>query len=264
MLSILDALGIAIENISLKENRKKTLAFWPINFIDKDDMAEAGFYYDGLGSPDAVRCFSCEIALNNWEEGDEPFTEHKKWSADCEYLNENFKLPKYRQFQSTSSRMSTFEDWPISLPVKPKNLSEAGFFYTRMGDKCVCYQCGVALKNWEVNDEAWEEHIKWSSDCKHVELMKGVEFIKCTKAKLESRSSGKENEKEISDLSQSFDLSISGNNNDDRYTCGICFDGQREIALIPCGHTFCPNCSLNLNKCAVCRKDIKGRLRLYY
>lgn len=256
MTSILEILEITEEDLSLKENRKKTLEYWPIDFIDKESIAESGFYFDGLGSYDSVRCFSCQISLNNWEEGDVPFTEHKKWSEDCEYLVEHFNIPKHPRYQLTGNRLLSFEDWPISIPVKPEDLSDAGFYYSGVGDKCICYHCAIVLKNWEVDDDAWEEHIRWRPNCKHIELMKGIEFINLVQTKLENKNSIKVKEEE--------EILENCNNTDDRYTCGICFDNQREIALIPCGHTFCAKCSMNITKCATCRKDIVSKLRLYF
>jgi len=45
--------------------------------------------------------------------------------------------------------------------------------------------------------------------------------------------------------------------------CTICLDTKVSIALIPCGHTFCQQCVLRLDKCAICRKSIQSQLRIY-
>ena len=37
--------------------------------------------------------------------------------------------PKHQRFASFESRMETFREWPQAMPLRPKELSEAGFFY---------------------------------------------------------------------------------------------------------------------------------------
>lgn len=36
-----------------------------------------------LGSEDKCQCFLCGGILEEWEEGDKPTVEHKKWFATC-------------------------------------------------------------------------------------------------------------------------------------------------------------------------------------
>ena len=47
-------------------------------------MAEAGFYYIGLS--DKVKCFYCDIPLNEWCEDDDPWVEHAGFSHTCGFL----------------------------------------------------------------------------------------------------------------------------------------------------------------------------------
>ncbi|XP_077973069.1 baculoviral IAP repeat-containing protein 7-B-like [Styela clava] len=47
-------------------------------------IANAGFFY--LGQGDRTKCFYCNGGLQNWDEGDEPWTEHAKWFPGCEYV----------------------------------------------------------------------------------------------------------------------------------------------------------------------------------
>lgn len=52
-----------------------------------------------------------------------------------------------------------------------------------------------------------------------------------------------------------------------KYQCGICYDNEKCIVLIPCGHTYCWDCtnkSLKVkNKCPVCRKKITDVNKLF-
>lgn len=50
-------------------------------------MIEAGFFY--TGKSDEVYCFYCGLSLHQWEEGDNPKTEHLKWSKYCGYISDS-------------------------------------------------------------------------------------------------------------------------------------------------------------------------------
>ena len=43
-------------------------------------------YYSIAGNQDFVRCFHCGIGLRNWEEDDDPYVEHGRWSPNCQYI----------------------------------------------------------------------------------------------------------------------------------------------------------------------------------
>jgi hypothetical protein len=60
---------------------------------------------------------------------------------------------------------------------------------------------------------------------------------------------------------------------EDKNLCSVCMDRERDIALIPCGHTIlCEPCSSRLKnyfwilkpQCPICRQTIKSRLKLYF
>ncbi|WAR15349.1 DIAP2-like protein, partial [Mya arenaria] len=47
-------------------------------------LAEAGFYYAGIG--DCTRCFWCGIGLRHWSREDDPWTEHARFSLECDHV----------------------------------------------------------------------------------------------------------------------------------------------------------------------------------
>ncbi|KAE8574424.1 hypothetical protein XENTR_v10003421 [Xenopus tropicalis] len=51
---------------------------------DPQQLAGAGFFY--TGHRDHVKCFHCDGGLRNWEQGDDPWTEHAKWFPMCDFL----------------------------------------------------------------------------------------------------------------------------------------------------------------------------------
>ena len=50
---------------------------------------------------------------------------------------------------------------------------------------------------------------------------------------------------------------------DNPFECPICYENEKSIALIGCGHTFCNRCKDNLSYCPVCRNRVTGYIRIY-
>ncbi|KAG7177450.1 death-associated inhibitor of apoptosis 2-like 3, partial [Homarus americanus] len=67
---------------------ERRLKDWPLEIQQQRlticDLAKADFYY--FGFLDMVRCFSCGVGLHNWEENEEPWNVHARWSSSCEFL----------------------------------------------------------------------------------------------------------------------------------------------------------------------------------
>jgi len=61
-----------------------TLVQWPNEFISKEDLAKAGFFY--LLNRDCVQCAFCEGRINNWRKDDDAFKEHFKNFPRCDFL----------------------------------------------------------------------------------------------------------------------------------------------------------------------------------
>ncbi|CAI9616074.1 unnamed protein product [Staurois parvus] len=75
------------------------------------------------------------------------------------------KYPKYLNMSSEDARLKTFKNWPSYVRVTPKDLANAGLFYTGSNDQVKCFCCGGKLMNWEPGDIAWNEHRRHFPDC---------------------------------------------------------------------------------------------------
>lgn len=80
-------------------------------------------------------------------------------------------------FITLDARLKTFQTWPRGLSQKPRDLAEAGLYYTGVSDELKCFHCDGGLKGWEPNDNPWIEHAKWFPHCRHILLLKGRDFI---------------------------------------------------------------------------------------
>jgi len=79
------------------------------------------------------------------------------------------------------------------------------------------------------------------------------EFQKISATAKEVRS--KRNHSEIGDSGDHFITTC----------CAICMDRKKDIALIPCGHTFCQQCvnRADMKICSICRQPVSSTLRLH-
>ncbi|KAH8234869.1 hypothetical protein KR032_004627, partial [Drosophila birchii] len=263
-----------MNDLNREEARLKTFTNWPLEWLDKHQLAQTGMFYTNVN--DKVKCHFCGVEIGCWEQEDQPVPEHQRWSPNCPLLRRrttnNVPLsgedldrvlppisydicgandtssavelrenayaegripmsqiiqsigvnpmvpsmpstlradatitsvasaatqangdvqpetcrapaasgnyfPEYPEFAVESARLRTYEAWPRNLKQKPHQLAEAGFFYTGVGDRVRCFSCGGGLKDWDDNDEPWEEHARWLSQCRFVKLMKGQVYI---------------------------------------------------------------------------------------
>ncbi|XP_046571620.1 uncharacterized protein LOC124279784 [Haliotis rubra] len=90
-------------------------------------LAAAGFYYTGF--LDKVRCFCCGVRLREWDEEDDPWREHARYSPNCRFLTE--RCPTDTTPQVTGSGSS--EIHPQRAAMKRKNESQDN----RQWNRCI-------------------------------------------------------------------------------------------------------------------------------
>ncbi|XP_062985756.1 baculoviral IAP repeat-containing protein 1 isoform X2 [Elgaria multicarinata webbii] len=70
--------------------RMDSFKTWPqAAHADPTILAKLGFFY--TGKKDIVRCFSCGGSITDWEEGDDPWTEHAKFFPHCKQSDPDWK-----------------------------------------------------------------------------------------------------------------------------------------------------------------------------
>ncbi|NXT84270.1 XIAP ligase, partial [Zapornia atra] len=79
-------------------------------------------------------------------------------------MSENL-YPKTPAMCSEETRLNSFHNWPLSDQLTPKELANAGFYYTGIDDEVACFCCGGKLKKWEPSDRAWSEHRRHFPKC---------------------------------------------------------------------------------------------------
>ena len=72
-----------MKGMKMEECRLMTYTGWPNCAVDPINLARAGFFY--LGPPDIVMCAFCMATRHNWNPGDNPVTEHAKFTH-CKFV----------------------------------------------------------------------------------------------------------------------------------------------------------------------------------
>jgi len=72
--------------------------------------------------------------------------------------------PPPLNMKSEADRRRTYEKWQVSFMDK-NHLSAAGFYFTNRNDVVRCAFCGVEVGRWEVGDDAFRDHQRWSPSC---------------------------------------------------------------------------------------------------
>lgn len=193
--------------------------------------------------------------------------------------------PDYPEYAIETARIRSFDDWPKTLKQKPKQLSDAGFFYTQKGDRVICFSCGGGLRDWDENDDPWEQHALWFSKCEYLQLIKGQDYIDRVKTDQvkndEERSASGASSQESGASSTAPAPSASAaaqvaellaekddpqeNKLCDSRLCKICYSSEYNTAFFPCGHVVaCTKCASSVTKCPLCRKPFEKVMRVFF
>lgn len=172
-------------------------------------------------------------------------------------------LDQHPEFKIESHRFDSFLDWPKTMKQKPKDLAEAGFYYTGKGDRVICFSCGGGLKHWDESDDPWEQHAMWYGKCNYLNLVKGPDYIE----KVLSKKNQNESKDEVNDQNNVAFTDENTNSSDttsNNKLCKICFSRDYDTAFLPCGHIIaCAKCASSVSKCPYCRQPFASVMRVY-
>ncbi|XP_053389566.1 E3 ubiquitin-protein ligase XIAP-like [Mercenaria mercenaria] len=93
-------------------------------------------------------------------------------------FDETVNNPKHPDQSSLDARIRSYQDWQEYRTKTPKELAEAGFFFTGSADFVRCFCCGVglSLRNWAADDPV-EEHERWFPPCEYIRAVKEKRYV---------------------------------------------------------------------------------------
>lgn len=208
----------------------------------------------------------------------------------------HIRHPDYPMYAIEVNRFRTFDDWPKTIKQRPRELSDAGFFYTGKSDRVLCHSCGGGLRDWDVNDDPWEQHALWFNKCEYLKLLKGEDYIREVQEKFKPSSDANgeampqnddessnvirdddtENNMQVKNIFTSSSISTPSTSlgfngeqpAEERFNesklCKICYTNEYNTAFYPCGHVVaCAKCASSVTTCPVCRKPFDNLIRIY-
>lgn len=193
-------------------------------------------------------------------------------------VSSSMKPPEHPEYAIEAVRLRSYEDWPKMMKQNPQQLTDAGFFYTSKGDRVKCFSCGVGLRDWDENDEPWEQHALWHSTCEYLKLVKGPAFIasvlEAAKKRKQEASEAKAVASEGSAVEKKTSVETApeppkrehegGSDKKCDLLCKICYSNEYDTAFLPCGHvTACTKCAYTVTKCPMCREPFERVVRVY-
>lgn len=76
------------------------------------------------------------------------------------------KLPKFSQLATRKATFDVF--WPQQLPISSAELIIQGFFYTRIADRVICFNCEGGLYNLDKDDDIFIIHYRNFPNCENI------------------------------------------------------------------------------------------------
>lgn len=200
---------------------------------------------------------------------------------------QTFQRLEFPEYAVERIRLRSFEDWPTVMKQKPEELADAGFFYTQISDRVICFSCGGGLRMWDDNDDPWEQHAIWYKKCNYLQLVKGPEFIAAvekrfgiiqkrknnnkksnstaTSTQENGHSSCSDDNKDNNSLPQNTNDQNNDTKLDDTRSCRICYVDEYNTVFLPCGHILaCAKCAATQTECPLCRKRFESINRIYF
>lgn len=160
--------------------------------------------------------------------------------------------PRHPNFKQHLLRYESYKYWSLANKHRPVTLAQAGFYYSQISDRIICFSCSGGIRNMTENDDIWILHARFYGDCDHLKYWKDRNFI--TKAILKNSVKLPEEAREFElkkfdpDILQIPTLFLPeiierevNNRLMDQLQCPICMNNLCNAFYLNCGHQGCIN-----------------------
>ncbi|XP_060069231.1 death-associated inhibitor of apoptosis 2-like [Ylistrum balloti] len=273
---------------AIRVTRHKTFKNWPeTHFLKPHDLVDAGFFFPE--KDDTVVCYYCGLALNAWEHGDRPWTEHARWSPNCthilnmlgpDFIKETLKCKEDQsKLQSVDDKYRIRRHHKTDLQTDSESgataRKEPEFYEDMMQRPSVQSILEMNIDQVKVRDAIRILiHRKKSDEFTAVQLMEVVFDMD------DGNLSKDDNDALNGAGKKSKENGVNGSCSDEdsskpdivrenvalrgQLTCKVCLEAPVSIVFLPCGHlSCCGECALALKNCPICRSNIKGTVRTF-
>ncbi|NWU76101.1 XIAP ligase, partial [Onychorhynchus coronatus] len=229
--------------------RLQTFLSW-IYPVDKEQLAEAGFY--SVGNGDHVVCFHCGGGLQEWKENEDPWDQHAKWFPGCRFLSKE----KGIEFINNVHLRDACSDPTVSALF---------ISYDLLQNPLVQSAIAMGFNLSEIRS-TMEKRLQMTGES-HTSV---EDLVADLSAQKENTREEEPNEipVEQDELIQLQNLYLSTEEKlrrlQEEKLCKICMAKDVSVVFIPCGHLVaCKECAQVLSECPLCRTDIMRKQEIF-
>ncbi|XP_052790992.1 baculoviral IAP repeat-containing protein 3-like [Mya arenaria] len=222
-------------------------------------LSEAGFFY--AGAEDCTRCFQCGIGLRNWSKNDDPWTEHARFSLDCDHVvsvkgREFVNLVKLALELTTekttgAGKSSDTLASPTSNDSQEDSRNEI--------DKLMKTEAAQSVLENDYSEDLVKKAIVNVLRSKGANAITGMDLMQ------EILTIEERDEKPVVD-GQNMAAVLSRENQHlrNKALCSYCKRLEVSLVFLPCGHLVsCNTCGNMQRTCVTCGSNVKGTVRTY-
>ncbi|XP_074600664.1 baculoviral IAP repeat-containing protein 7-B-like [Brevipalpus obovatus] len=242
--------------------RMKTFKEWPENAaISPEKLVEAGFY--SLSQSDMVRCFYCDLGLQQWCSKDNAWVEHAKHQPECFFVN----LVKGEDFVQRCASRSSDVDSPANQTHEPEEKEQV-----------------PQQSSPSPSEPSAEQRPRSSSENSATEVSiegthSGVQITPSTEVTGRSQQGSSSESSESCPLSNlpRYSVSLAESTSSPPSSkstvnslsfsnpkCLICLEEDVRVFFYPCAHAVtCLDCSMAVTHCILCRKRITTMFKIH-
>ncbi|XP_032074511.1 baculoviral IAP repeat-containing protein 7 [Thamnophis elegans] len=212
-------------------------------------LARAGFFY--TGQQDYVRCFYCDGALRNWEEGDDPWIEHARWFPRCAFLLQSRGRDFIDHTQQSNVMLggkTYYHDGePMALSVDRRAITQlSSTADTR------------PPPTGQLISAVHEENLHWSEDYSESSRESMEREPDPWRVRREAQAESSREPESTASMEEKL------RRLQEERMCKVCMDKDVSIVLVPCGHlVVCAECAPNLRRCPICRGAIRDSMKAF-
>ncbi|AAZ78308.1 polyprotein [Kelp fly virus] len=131
------------------------------------DFGEVLYTFQSRGQNLNIAKYNCAAVARKILE---PKLEEAKMQQQTKIVTPSWCTPLHPHFSSYEARLASFKNWPLEYCQDPAALAEAGFYYTGLLDRVLCFHCDGGLSDWKRTDDPRIEHAKHFDRCYFVKI----------------------------------------------------------------------------------------------